>query len=139
MATSSTFLERTPPPELYRLAQSLARWRTRPRHGRRIPEALWRAAAGLARIYGVSRVAAALRLSYRDLQRRARARRGAGSPPPAQPAFIQLPVPTAVAGREQLGTVEVVHGSGARLILRLPQAQPQELLPLVRLFLHHRP
>ena len=58
---------------------------------------------------------------------------------PTPPAFVQLPLPAVAAGGDQLGTVEVVHGSGARLILRLPQAQPQELLPLVRLFLHHRP
>jgi hypothetical protein len=39
---------------------------------------------------------------------------------------------------EQGGTIELVQGSGARLILRLPDARAKDLLPVVRLFLRRR-
>jgi hypothetical protein len=139
MRASATFLQHTLPPEVYKVARRLEVWRTSAERGRRIPEGLWAQAASLARTYGVSRVAAALRLSYYDLQRRARGRRGAKTQPPAQPTFIQLPVPPVGANLDHGGTVELVHGSGSRLILRLPKAQPEDLLPLVQAFLgHHR-
>jgi len=120
------------------VARGLEVWRTSAQRGRRIPEALWDAAASLARTYGVSRVSAALRLSYHDLQRRARGHRGARTRPPAQPTFIQLAAPTVSASLDHGGTVEVVHASGSRLILRLPEAKPEDLLPLVQAFLGHR-
>jgi hypothetical protein len=139
MTTSATFLQHTLPPEVYQVARGLEVWRTSAERGRRIPEGLWAKAARLARTYGVSRVAAALRLSYYDLPRRARRRHGAKTPPPAPPTFIQLPGPTGGAHWDHRGTVEVVHASGARLILRLPAARPEDLLPLVQAFLGHRP
>jgi len=135
MTASATFLKHTLPPEVYKVARRLEVWRASAKRGRRIPEGLWDAAARLARTYGVSRVSAALRLSYCDLQRRGR---GARTQPPAQPSFIQLPGPTASTTLDHRGTVEVVHGSGSRLILRLPEAKPEELLPLVQAFLGHR-
>ena len=91
MATTSTFLQRTPPSELYSLARDLERWRTSAQRGRRIPEGLWEAAAKLARTYGVSRISAALKLSYADLQRRARGAGASRTRRRAQPTFIQLP------------------------------------------------
>jgi hypothetical protein len=35
--------------------------------------------------------------------------------------------------------VEVVQGSGARFILRRPEAKPEEVLALLQAFLDHRP
>lgn len=139
MAKTSTILEHTQSPELYTLAGQLRHWRTTPRRGRRIPEALWEEAARLARTYGVSRVSAALRLSYYDLQRRARGGRLAKTRPPAQPTFVQLAAPALSGGSGQHGTVEIVHACGSRLILRLPDVEPNELLALVQAFLRHRP
>lgn len=46
-----------------------------------------------------------------------------------------MPLPPEGGAR---GTVELVAASGARLILRVPDVGPNELLPLVRLFLRHR-
>ena len=138
MTATATFLQHTLPPEVSKVARRLEVWRTRPERGRRIPAALWAAAARLARTYGVSRVAATLRLSYSALQRRARGPRGARTRPPAPPTFIQLPAPTGSASGDSRGTVEVVHASGARLILRLPAAKPAELVPLVQAFLGPR-
>ena len=138
MATTATIVQRTAPREVLKLARDLERWRSSPQRGRRIPEALWAEAGRLARTYGVSRIAAALGLSYADLQRRARDERGTRTRPPAQPTFIQLAAPTGSTGLSALGTVEVVHGSGTRFILRLPEAKPEEVLALLRAFLDHR-
>ncbi len=137
MATPSTLLERTYPPAVRKLAQELRRWRTSPQRERRIPEALWGAAARLARTYGVSRISTALKLSYHDLQGRARGTRARRTPRRSQPTFIQLPTPALSTAVEQHGTVEVVHRSGSRLVLRLPAAKPNDLLALVQAFLDH--
>ncbi len=69
MATTST-KSRTGPPQLQILAQRLKAWRATRTPGKRIPEDFWKAAADLARVHGLSRTAAALKLSYYDLQRR---------------------------------------------------------------------
>ena len=135
MTTTSTS-RRTESPQLQPLAQRLQAWRaTRPR-GQRIPEELWKAAADLARVHGLSRTATAL--SYSDLQRRLSgqrvSRRGRQLSPPA---FVELS-PALPASLRECGTLEVVQGSGSRLIVRLPNAKPRELLPLVKLFLRHR-
>ena len=90
----------------------------------------------MARVHGLSPTAAALNLSYYDLQRRllgGRVQRRRRVPPPA---FVELAPPPAGVG--EAGTVELVQSSGARLTLRLPNASLRELLPLVQLFLRRR-
>src|SRR5688572_3313608 len=137
MATTSTSSP-TEPPQLLPLAQRLRAWRATRAPGQRIPEDLWKAAAYLARVHGLSRTAPALHLSYYDLQRRLsgvcvpRRRRV----PAAR--FVQLAPPPPPAGLGEHGTVELVRASGARLTLRLPNASPKDLLPMVHLFLRHR-
>ena len=138
MATTSTFLDRTCPPAVRKLAQQLELWRTSPKRGRCIPEALWGAAAKLAHTYGVSRISIALKLSYHDLQRRARGVSARKTRRRSQPTFVQLLAPAVSSAVDQRGTVEVVHGSGSRLILRLPEAKADDLLVLVQAFLGHR-
>jgi len=119
------------------LARRFKTWRaTRPR-GQRIPEELWQEATELARIHGLNPTVAMLKLNYYDLQRRLQAggipRRGRGR----GPLFVELPpVPVAAGGGER-STVELVQAGGARLILRLTDAGPTDLLPLVQLFLRH--
>lgn len=138
MATPAKLLERTYPRAVRKLARQLRLWRTSPQRGRCIPEALWGAATKLARTYGVSRISAALKLSYADLQRRARGAGASRTRRRAQPTFIQLPAASLGVGLDQHGTVEVVHSSGSRLILRLPEAKPDDLLAVVQAFLGHR-
>ena len=137
MTTTSTS-RRTEPPQFEPLAQRLQGWRATRSRGQRIPEELWKAAADLARVHGLSRTATALKLSYADLQRRLSgqrvSRRGRQLSPPA---FVEL-TPALPASLRECGTLEVVQGSGSRLIVRLPNAKPRELLPLVKLFLRHR-
>ena len=136
MATTST--HRAEPPQLQLLAQRLKAWRAcRPR-GQRIPDELWRAAADLARVHGLSRTSAALRLSYYDLKRRLVAgriqRRRRVTPAP----FVEVAPPALAPGLGEHGTVELVQASGSRLTLRLPNASASDLLALVHLFLRHR-
>jgi hypothetical protein len=135
MATTSTTSD---PPQLQSLARRLKAWRTTRIPGQRIPDELWRAAADLARVHGLSRISTALQLSYYDLQRRLsglrvqRRRRGSA------PAFVELAPLVPPAGPGDGSTLELVQASGARLTLRLPNASPKELLPMVQLFLRRR-
>jgi hypothetical protein len=139
MTTPTTVFGDTPPPELFKLARSLERWRASAQRGRRIPEPLWEAAARLARTYGVSPISAALKLSYYDLQRRTRGERAVGTQTQAPPIFIELAAPKGSPTLSSQGTIEVVHTCGARLWLRLPETKSEDLLALLRAFLDHRP
>lgn len=137
MATTLTRF-RTEPSQLQRLAQRLKLWRSNRTRGQRIPEALWKAAADLAREQGLNPTAAALQLNYYGLQRRllgGRVQRKRRVPPAR---FVELAPPALSCGLGERGTLEWVQASGARLTLRLPNASPKDLLPLVRLFLRHR-
>jgi hypothetical protein len=135
MATTST-TSRPEPPHLQQLARRLKAWRATRTPGQRIPEDLWKGAADLARVHGLSRTATALRLSYYDLQRRLS---GVGVPRRRRAPvtrFVELsPLP---ARPSEHGTLELIHACGARLTLRLPNAGPKDLLPIVDLFLRRR-
>ena len=137
MATTSTTF-RTQPSQISLLAQRLKAWRSTRSRGQRIPKELWKAAADLARVHGVNPIAAALKLNYYGLRRRlwgGRVQRKRRIPPPS---FVELAAPALPACLGERGTVEWVQASGARLTLRLPNASPKDLLPLVHLFLRHR-
>jgi hypothetical protein len=138
MTAPKTFSGDPPPPELLKLACSLGRWRKSAHRGRCIPEALWEEAARLARTFGVSRISAALKLSYYDLQRRAQGEGAVSARPQASPTFIQLPASALSGGPDPRGKVEVVHPCGARLILHLSEGKVEELLPLLQAFLGQR-
>jgi hypothetical protein len=137
MATTST-TSRTNPPQLHPLAQRLKAWRATRTAGQRIPDELWRAAADLARVHGLSRTATALRLSYYDLQRRLSGVRGQSQRGVPAPTFVELAALASPAGPGEGDTLELVRASGARLTLRLRNASPRDLLPMVQLFLRHR-
>lgn len=121
-------------PQFHRVALRLKEWRERRQPGQRIPESLWRAAARLAAVHGVSRMTAALKLSYYDLQRRV-----AGAAPvggkAARPQFIEV---AASEPTLQGGTVEVINPSGRRLVLRVVDCTSKDVLAVVEMFLRHR-
>ena len=137
--TTSPGRQGTEPAGLVAVARRLESWRVKRGRGKSIPAELWQAAGELARIHGLNPTAAALRLNYYDLQRRMRggpvARRGRRR----SATFIEVPALPLPANGGEVGTVELVQGSGARLILRLPQAAAKDLLPVVQLFLRRRP
>ena len=86
-------------------------WRGQRRKGDRIPEAVWRGAAGAVRQYGLNAVSRALRLDYYHLKRHA-----AGRQPlrrQASPVFVELDGPQTDAGLACV--VELEKGNGARM------------------------
>ena len=127
--------------QLQKLARRLAAWRRVRSRGQRMPEDLWKAAGKLADLHGVSRVSAALKVNYYDLQRRtvSGSRRDHSTAEVDKTTFVELPIPSSSVPSTDLGTLEWAEPSGSRLTVRLPQAGPTDLLPLVELFLHHRP
>ena len=110
-------------------------WRARRKPGHRIPEELWKVAAELARLHGLSPTATALKLNYYDLQRRLRPGRAPSQDRSLQPQFVELPPLGNGCPATDSGTLELLRPSGARLRIRLPHATPRQLLPLVQAFL----
>lgn len=120
------------------LARRFKLWRAvRPR-GQRIPDQLWQAATDLARIHGLNPTVAALKLNYYDLQRRLQARRPSRPGGDGGSLFVEVPVVPGPPGGDERGTVELVRASGDRLVLRLADVSPRDLLPVVQLFLRRR-
>ena len=117
------------------LAAGLNAWRSTRSVGQRIPEHLWKAAAELARVDGVGPIAAALKLSYYDLQRRVGPPARARKPRTKPPHFVELPPPRTPDRSTGPETVELTRPNGSRLILRLPTVRARDLLPLVHAFL----
>jgi hypothetical protein len=136
MAKTSTSSLGAASAEVQTLAQRLKTWRATRRPGQRIPEDLWQAATDLARIHGLNRTTTALKLSYYDLRRRLQAGAAGDNRRGRPPVFVEVPSLPPDGGAR--GTVELVAASGARLILRVPDVGPAELLSVVELFLRHR-
>ena len=88
------------PKRLNRGVERFERWRAT-REKRRIPEALWKVAAGLASEFGVHRTSRALRLNYEELKRRWSASAGGKEKPSAEAeasSFVPLIAPGLVGG-----------------------------------------
>jgi len=126
------------PAGLQPLAQRFKIWRANRPRGQRIPEELWQAAMELARIHGLNPTVAALKLNYYALHRRLQAGRAPRRGRARAPVFVEMPAVPLPPGGDERGTVELVQACGARLILRFSAAGPNDLLPLVKLFLRHR-
>ena len=124
-------------PQLQTLAERLREWRSTRPLGERIPAELWQAATEAARTHGAGTTAAALNLDYCDLQRRLLGNSVERKPAPAPPRFVELVAPARVGVPLEVGTVELVQASGARLTLRLPNASPGDLVPVLDLLLRH--
>ena len=127
-----------PSTEVQQLATRLKGWRESRQPGQRIPPELWKAAADLARVHGLSPAASALKLNYYDLQRRAFPKLAPGKAAAPRPAFVQLPAPAWSPGPSEASTLEVHRTCGARLTLRLAHATTKDLMPLVQMFLRQR-
>jgi len=102
------------------------RWRHDPARTGRIPEALWRAAAEIAREHGVSKTARALGLDYYALEKRLR------SSPRRAPrgAFVELSWPALAPGPDS--RLELEDGRGARLRVELRGAARTDIESLAR-------
>jgi len=111
--------------------RAMEAWRKTRKHRQPIPEALWAQMAALARAYGVSPVAQALRLDYYHLKRRATG--ASESQAPGRPGFVELKFPPNAHGT--VGCVaELEDGRGRKLTLRWGTTPGAELLGVVRAF-----
>ncbi len=110
------------------LGGRLESWR-RERERRRMPEELWRAVAKLAESEGVSAVARAPGLNYRNPKRRLGAKEGpAGQRVGAQPLFVELG--RAAVSVEMRCVVEIEDGCGLRMAIRLEGQAPTDVAAL---------
>jgi hypothetical protein len=91
------------------------RWRESRKPGARIPDALWQAAAEVAREHGMSRTSLDLRLDYNSLKKRMEP-----APESRDSGFVEIPlVPVAVPGTcESMIEIEDEHGTRMRVELK---------------------
>jgi hypothetical protein len=109
-------------------------WRKTRKRSSAIPQALWDEAVALAREYGVSRTAQALRLSYPSLKQRLEASlpSGTGLPPP-KPAFVEF-MPQVAAGMNDC-LVEWERPDQAVMRIHLKNVRWPEVEALARLLM----
>lgn len=122
------------PDDLEQLQRRFEEFRaTQPKRSR-FPEALWAAAAELAKRYGVNRTAQALRLEYGGLRKRVEneARPKAKSKKKEAASFLEFIAPGAKPVSNCLVEVESSHGS--KLRLELKAVATGELVDLIRAF-----
>ena len=96
--------------QLFTVHRRLERWRQTHRQRCPIPETLWIASANLAREFGLSRTAKALRLDYYALKKRLDA---LVPPVPVESRFVELVPPSSVVAAECI--VEMEHPGGAKM------------------------
>lgn len=111
----------------------IARWRQERERLGPMPEDLWAAAVGLARVHGVFRVARGLPVDYGALKKRVDGACGSWERE-TRGGFVELPVPAPVAGVDG-ATVEMVGSDGARVVVRLPATHGLDLAALLSAFL----
>jgi hypothetical protein len=125
------------PEDLEELRRRFEEFRSmQPGHSR-LPEALWAAAAELAKRYGVNPTARALRLDYTGLMKRVGKhdrpkRKRTGAEPPT---FMEFVAPEAKAVTNC--TVEVESVQGGKLRLELKAVVTTELASLIHAFMSH--
>lgn len=111
--------------DLHELAKKLAEWRRTHAVGARVPDWLWKWAAEVAALHGVSRTATALKLNYSNLKRRV-AEKTAAVPrrPECMPpdGFVELdPEPFAMPCQCR---IEFEKPCGSRLRVELTGSMP---------------
>ena len=121
---------------LARVQPALAAWRLRRRHREAIPESLWRMIVPLARAHGVSPVARALGVNYTTLKERTVVGANGVNRPPVEKQtdrFIEVPVATPGPwSTSSQWTIELEDRQGAKLTLRLAQAESTTALALAQ-------
>ncbi len=118
-------------PVLEELQRRFATWRSTGRKGERIPEALWEAAAVVARELGINRVSRAVGLDYTRLKRRVLGRGTpqvkTSTPTASGPVFIELPLESVARLPECVVEFEGVRG---RFTIRLAGHHPGAVVAL---------
>lgn len=108
--------------------QKWRKTRTKPR----IPEPLWKLAAGLGKKYGVSQTAKTLHLDYYDLKRRVEAADSEVGQGETPGTFVE--VLPAASSPASACVVELDDGRGVKMRIQLKSAGAAELTALGQLF-----
>jgi hypothetical protein len=120
-----------------RVQPGLAAWRHQRKHREAIPEDLWRRMVPLARRYGLSPVAQALKVNYTSLKRRLVAGRSLpASVPRAAPGFVEVPVNGWPGASQWL--IELEDSYGCKLTLRMAPSDSVAALALAQGLWSHR-
>ena len=122
------------PAEVEQVRGELQAWRGQRRHGQRIPQDLWSAAADAARRHGVNRVSRALGLDYYQLKRRCGlCEEQDGSVRDAEGEFIELEAARSTGAASCV--VELEKGNGAKLRVSVGDAATIDWCRLKEAFL----
>jgi hypothetical protein len=106
-------------PAVVALRRRVEKWRaTHPRRSP-IPDDLWKEAARLAGIHGISPISTALRLGYYGLRDRVEARKGS-SAAANRPAFIEIETPPHLIPSGWV--IEAQSPEGRKMTIRAPGA-----------------
>ena len=121
-----------------RIQPALGAWRQRRKHREPIPERLWRAMVRLARRFGLSPVAQALRVNYTALKHRLgpRAVRQASRSGARAAEFVEVPMSACPNGSQWV--IELEDRGGAKLTLRLAQSDGAAALAMAQGLWRHR-
>ena len=115
------------PAEVRGVRRRIEHWRKTRKKRSRMPEDLWAAAAGLARVYGVYPMAQALSVNYQSLKKRMGESARAGGT-----GFVELDPRQVVTSLDAAATVvELVDGDGAKLTIRFPGSGDVDILGLL--------
>jgi hypothetical protein len=102
---------------LEQVERRFKRWRERRKRGERIPQALWAAAVGLAREYGLERIAQQLQLNDERLKKRLEDADDSAGATDGEAKFVELIAPATVGLCECM--VELENARGAKMKIQL--------------------
>lgn len=120
------------------LQRQVAAWRRSQPSRARLPDAVWSAAAALARSEGVSWVARALHLDYYRLRRHCRPSGTIPTPSVRAPAFVEVELQAPRAAVERNCRMELCGADGRRLVIEMDR-DPAALDAVVAGFLGRQP
>ena len=128
------------PARLENLRRRFERWRQARHLGTRIPETLWAAAVKVARSYGISQTARALRIDYYSLKTRVEEEKSSSCATPegtSEVTFLELTAPA----RSVLGEciLELQDAAGAKMRVELRGFPTPDLAALTRSFREGKP
>jgi hypothetical protein len=123
-------------PALPGAADSLRRrietWRRTRKRGSPMPEALWTAAAELAKAHGVLRIARAVRVDFGALKKRVHGLATAEKKTACPPGFVEIPAFATPAVSEAV--LELADDTGAKMTCRLADGAALDVIALVKAF-----
>jgi hypothetical protein len=120
---------------LARLSTRIEAWRNDPEKPRRMPEALWQAAAELSKHSSVGHISKALRLDYTALKKRVQGQTQKNLPAvktQRPPKFIELGIEKKSSMPEF--TIEMEDGNGAKMKIHLHGRTDLDIYELSRAF-----